>query len=295
MISQSASSLRGVEDLVEQTLPEKDRCFRGQSDASWSLVPSAYRALIPFASSPDFDPGWVAELERDTYREFEIEAWRELGGLDVLERLSRAQHHGVPTRLLDWTANVGVACYFAVSGAGRSDAAVWCLNLTDFPFPLELGRQHRGGGHRLKNITNFDRGFFASFAQPVSQPIVRDGSGQDHPLEDDSDRPSSTFIVWKPHRVDERLRRQEGLLSWYHSFDDDDLVWNYSEYITLLEHAHQSELLVKITIPAGKCAVVLEEIIGRGINEHHLFADLDGLGKYLARTHYETVQHNAKT
>jgi hypothetical protein len=227
MREEKAASLRDTEDLVLSTLGDKAACFRGQSRASWDLVPSAYRSLIPLIGNPDFNQNWPEPVERDTYREFEIQARQSFDQrYDFLERLSIAQHHGIPTRFLDWTSKLEIAAYFSVCEGDEEDCAIWCLNLSDFPFSKGLGRQHPGGGFRLENIKEYGCGIFPSFAQPVSGrtpwPSLSRPRSQSAP-------PDDTFLVWKPARVDERLRRQEGLLSWHHSFTDrGDLVWNYS-------------------------------------------------------------------
>jgi hypothetical protein len=52
------------------------------------------------------------------------------------EWLSLAQHHGLPTRLLDWTTNPLVAAYFAVNN-NSEDAAIYVLDMHDFPSTLE--------------------------------------------------------------------------------------------------------------------------------------------------------------
>jgi hypothetical protein len=41
--------------------------------------------------------------------------------------MALAQHHGLPTRLLDWTTNPLVAAYFACEGESDSDSAVWVV------------------------------------------------------------------------------------------------------------------------------------------------------------------------
>jgi hypothetical protein len=48
---------------------------------------------------------------------------------DHVSWLLLAQHYGVPTRLLDWTENVLVGLYFAVTGERTSeDGELWCMN-----------------------------------------------------------------------------------------------------------------------------------------------------------------------
>ena len=66
-----------------------------------------------------------------------------------LEWLALGQHHGLPTRLLDWTRNPLVALYFAVAENIKDDGAIYCLSnvayldadKVDSPFALKTARR----------------------------------------------------------------------------------------------------------------------------------------------------------
>src|SRR6185436_12972307 len=99
--------------------------YRGAAHASWPLLTSLDQ--LGGAAAPH----GKADLEEHILRNF-IRYSRPFfttPPVNEWEVLVAAQHHGLPTRLLDWTYSPLVAAHFAtVNSAGDSNRVVWRLD-----------------------------------------------------------------------------------------------------------------------------------------------------------------------
>lgn len=115
---------RNGENLIEQFW------FRGQSNAEWDLSPSFLRITGLLGLTPQ----QAIELEIAAQNQFKHKAHL-YANAALMEKVKTfpcwwavMQHHGAPTRLLDWSMSPYVAAYFAVQqdGSGKP-GAVWCV------------------------------------------------------------------------------------------------------------------------------------------------------------------------
>lgn len=101
--------------------------FRGQTDASWRLWPTITREL----QNRNVNPQYWTRQEHRNIRIFQRKAIHFLDKVpeitDIFRWMAIMQHHGAPTRLLDFTWSPYVAAFFALESA-TSNSAVWAIN-----------------------------------------------------------------------------------------------------------------------------------------------------------------------
>ena len=158
--------------------------FRGQRE-DWSLEPKLARLNLRLQSS-------ILEAEQDMLSYLKRKSIPHLKSIpeNDWEWLSLAQHHGMATRLLDWTTNPLAALWFAINqpSDNNRDAVIWAFLLTDIEFIEDENLNNESPFtqaftriYQPKHITNritSQHGWFTvhSYSNPESQftPLEQD-------------------------------------------------------------------------------------------------------------------------
>jgi hypothetical protein len=108
--------------------------YRGQSNLEWELETSLRRTIInndKHCVTDEPDDGQFAFAERMSLRNFKSRAHFYLNHLpsvdDLIGWLAVMQHHGAPTRLLDFSYSLYISIYFALINT-TTDSCVWAIN-----------------------------------------------------------------------------------------------------------------------------------------------------------------------
>lgn len=129
------SEIKTVADFIKNVVDEGKYnprvVYRGQADHSWELQPKIdRREFLEYRTKWNWSR---EEHEKELLNDFR----KALAGLSVTipdcewDLLALGQHHGLATRLLDWTSNPLVALFFALEEDRGTDAAVWRYSFGD--------------------------------------------------------------------------------------------------------------------------------------------------------------------
>jgi len=121
--------IKNFSDLINELEPLKknnDLIFRGQSNKDWGLLPKSGRN--------GFSEKYTETLpERQVFNSWKRYAKSHISKHPETEWdwLAIAQHHGLATRLLDWTKNPLVSAFFACIENKDIDGVIYYYKLTD--------------------------------------------------------------------------------------------------------------------------------------------------------------------
>lgn len=117
-VSDVTTYLRAIFEM-DKKLSSSLRCYRGQANRDWDLKPSIMRGDL----AANAESQVISELMLETPDEF-------LNDQSMFDKLVRARHYGLPTRLLDVSLNPLPALFFAcnVKDESNADASVMVLD-----------------------------------------------------------------------------------------------------------------------------------------------------------------------
>jgi len=149
--------------------------YRGHIDARYALIPTLFRMGLNTSAS--------VHAEKNAFDVFDRRVQR-LRGTGEARRdwhvLVDMQHHGVPTRLLDWTSVLGIAVFFATARYSTAQEAIGFAIYVLDPVGLNqtVGRaaiySSEDGHFGYKSIYWDHRPFVPGGAIALDTPFVND-------------------------------------------------------------------------------------------------------------------------
>ena len=249
-VSKVADLLDFIQEDREETLsrPEHEASvglwYRGLESDLFKLVPTFHRDEIPLGDE-------IYLMNR-----FKQNAYQFLDDRpqDEWEWMLLARHHGLPSRLLDWTENPLVGLFFAAGGLDNSDpeadGLLWCLS------PGELNRIATNNTLRTDVLPMFSDDAHSPEDEFLNNYRAHSVSNL---VSETSRAPAAAIGV----RTTKRAQAQLGVFTIHHADKQPIDDW--------LDKPH----LRKYVIPQAAKPDILAELRNAGITKFVLFPELD--------------------
>ncbi len=227
--------------------------FRGHADARNYHIMSS---LLELEHRLDK----VRDIEKYILRSFVKYAHTEAtaSSTSLWHWMSLAQHHGLPTRLIDWTYSPYVALHFAVGALPdtSTDAVLWRVSFYKVheTLPKPLKTELTSEGFNLFSVENLDN---VAQTLPEFDRLSRD-----------------TFaLFFEPPSLDQRIVNQYALFSVM-----SDPTITFDSWLEQLPDTY-----TRIRIPGALKWEIRDRLDSFNITERVLFPGLDGLSIWLKR------------
>jgi FRG domain-containing protein len=237
---------------------DKDRfrsryAYRGISDCTYGLETSLQR----IGRKP-------SEVEEHVIRNFQ--KYSPLNTLtgdynNIWNWISLGQHHGLPTRLLDWTFSPNVALHFMTDNVKsfNVDGVIWMVNFIEIKKHLP---------DILKDQLNNKK--FLGFATKELKESIGDSIEE---IRSFTQANGNCLIFFEPPSIDDRIVNQFAMFSFMLDPDTDKLEW-------LKQHP---SLYKRIIIPKHLKWEIRDKLDQANISERIIYPGLDGISKWLSR------------
>ena len=213
--------------------------YRGHSNKTWKLKPTYLRYSDP--------PSETTLLQQ--FKQSATLLLSEHRRLDY-EWLFIMQHHGVPTRLLDWSESPLVSLYFACTSEAnkRKAGALWCL------LPTELNKHASVKPKETYSIPS------------ILDPSLERYNPESYRSEDTTEMGPVAVVST---RNTPRMQSQKGTFTVFHKDK------------TAIELIADKKHVWRYIIPAAAKTTILEELRILGIDEFSLFPELSSIGQII--------------
>ncbi len=276
-----AGEIRDINQIIKVATTLSKSWFRGHPEKCENLTPKIFR------------PEYITRNVVEPHTEYSvIEYFKRVAPAltqnipnqdDHCDWLFLMQHHGAPTRLLDWTENALVALYFAVRNfLDGKDGELWAI------YPYFLNKE----GYGFNGI--------ATQSNAILQYLAKEPYLAITPISDNQERQEKLAKEFGLSEIPQyplalyptmNFSRMVNQLSTFTIHPSPSILRQKNTILDLL--GDNKKYLVRYIIPYDSKRELIQDLKTLGISRRTLFPDLDGLSQtIIEKLNYAPFEYN---